>query len=93
MIGGLPISATLRFTDGAVIGSKEFVNDAFAGARERFTERRKDGARRMGGSGAPWADTEVKPSLHHIMRGGSASISIRWGEGTNDVECLEGGDR
>ncbi len=39
------------FTDGAVIGSKEFVNEAFAGARERFPERRKDGARRMRGSG------------------------------------------
>jgi REP element-mobilizing transposase RayT len=39
------------FTDGAVIGSKAFVNEAFAGARERFTERRKDGARRMRGSG------------------------------------------
>jgi REP element-mobilizing transposase RayT len=39
------------FTDGAVIGSKEFVNEAFAGARERFTERRKDGARKMRGSG------------------------------------------
>jgi len=40
------------FTDGAVIGSKGFVNDAFAAARDRFTERRKDGARRMRGSGA-----------------------------------------
>jgi hypothetical protein len=39
------------FTDGAVIGSREFVNEAFAGARERFSERRKDGARRMRGSG------------------------------------------
>lgn len=39
------------FTDGAVIGSKGFVNDAFAAARDRFTERRKDGARRMRGSG------------------------------------------
>jgi len=45
------------FTDGAVIGSKTFVNEAFAGARERFTERRKDGARRMRGSGAPAAGT------------------------------------
>ena len=43
------------FTDGAVIGSKEFVNEAFAGARERFTARRKDGARRMRGSAAPAA--------------------------------------
>jgi hypothetical protein len=40
------------FTDGVVIGSKEFVNEAFAGARERFTAKRKDGARRMKGSGA-----------------------------------------
>ncbi len=43
------------FTDGAVIGSKEFVNEAFAGARERFTAKRKDGARRMKGSGMPAA--------------------------------------
>ena len=40
------------FTDGAVIGSRESVNEAFAGARERFSGRRKDGARRMRGSGA-----------------------------------------
>ncbi len=40
------------FTDGAVIGSREFVNEAFAGARERFSEKRKDGARRMKGAGA-----------------------------------------
>jgi hypothetical protein len=38
------------FTDGAVIGSKDFVNEAFAAARERFTEKRKDGARRMRGN-------------------------------------------
>jgi putative transposase len=40
------------FTDGAVIGSKEFVNEAFVAARERFSEKRKNGARRMRGSGA-----------------------------------------
>jgi hypothetical protein len=40
------------FTDGAVIGSKAFVNEAFEGAWERFSERRNDGARRMRGSGA-----------------------------------------
>ena len=39
------------FTDGAVIGSKEFVNEAFAGARERFSGKRTDGARRMKGNG------------------------------------------
>ena len=40
------------FTDGAVIGSKEFVNAAFANARERFGPKRKDGARVMRGSGS-----------------------------------------
>ena len=40
------------FTDGAVIGSKEFVNEAFASARERFGSKRKDGARRLKGGGA-----------------------------------------
>ena len=54
------IAAILRcrvryFTDGAVIGSREFVNEVFVGARERFTAKRKDGARRMRGSGAPAA--------------------------------------
>jgi hypothetical protein len=53
----LGMAAMLRhrvryFTDGAVIGSRKFVNEAFAGARERFTAKRKDGARRMKGSGA-----------------------------------------
>ncbi len=40
------------FTDGAVIGSKEFVNEAFASARERFGPKRKDGARTLKGRGA-----------------------------------------
>jgi len=43
------------FTDGAVIGSKMFVNEAFAAARERFAAKRTDGARRMRGSGKPAA--------------------------------------
>ncbi len=40
------------FTDGAVIGSREFVNEAFSNARERFSPKRKDGARAMKGSGS-----------------------------------------
>lgn len=53
----LGLAAMLRcrvryFTDGAVIGSKEFVNEAFAAAQERFSVKRKDGARRMRGNGA-----------------------------------------
>ena len=52
----LKLAAMLRcrvryFTDGAVIGSRAFVNEAFAAARDRFTEKRKDGARPMNGSG------------------------------------------
>jgi REP element-mobilizing transposase RayT len=41
------------FTDGAVIGSKEFVNEAFASARDRFGPKRKEGARRLKGDAAP----------------------------------------
>ena len=40
------------FSAGAVIGSKAFVNEAFTSARERFSEKRKDGARRMKGAAA-----------------------------------------
>jgi hypothetical protein len=43
------------FTDGAVIGSRAFVNETFEAARGRFTEQRKDGARRMRGNAKPAA--------------------------------------
>lgn len=54
--GDMPISTMLRcriryFTDGAVIGSRAFVNDAFVRSRERFGSRRKDGARKLRGNG------------------------------------------
>jgi REP element-mobilizing transposase RayT len=54
--GEIPFGRMLRcrvryFTDGAVIGSRAFVNEAFANARERFGSRRKDGARTMRGNG------------------------------------------
>ena len=56
----IPLGKLLRcrvryFTDGAVIGSRSFVNEAFAAARERFGSRRKDGARKLRGSGAATA--------------------------------------
>ena len=37
------------FTDGAVIGSRDFVNQAFAASRERFSSKRRDGARKIRG--------------------------------------------
>jgi len=37
------------FTDGAVIGSKAFVNRVFAANRERFGAKRKSGAKRWRG--------------------------------------------
>lgn len=35
------------FTDGAVIGSKHFVNETFVASRERFGKKRTDGARKI----------------------------------------------
>ncbi len=40
------------FTDGAVIGSKGFVDDAFKASRERFSEKRQNGARKLRGTAA-----------------------------------------
>jgi len=41
------------FTDGAVIGSKAFVDEAFAASRTRFGPKRKNGARKMMGAAGP----------------------------------------
>jgi len=56
-LGEIPFGRMLRcrvryFTDGAVIGSRDFVNAAFEAARARFGPKRKDGARKLRGSGA-----------------------------------------
>jgi REP element-mobilizing transposase RayT len=50
-LAGMLLCRVRYFTDGAVIGSKAFVNEAFANARDRFGANRKDGARRMRGGG------------------------------------------
>jgi REP element-mobilizing transposase RayT len=56
----LPLSKVLRcrvryFTDGAVIGSRGFVDEAFAASRWRFGPRRPSGARKFRGDAAPMA--------------------------------------
>ncbi|MCX6877957.1 MAG: hypothetical protein NTW21_29700, partial [Verrucomicrobia bacterium] len=45
------------FTDGAVIGSRGFVDEVFRLCRGRFGGTRKDGARKLRGSGAAAAGT------------------------------------
>lgn len=55
------------FADGAVIGSKAFVNEAFANARDRFGPKRKDGARKMRGSAAAAGTTLW--SLRDLQKG------------------------
>ena len=54
------------FTDGAVIGSREFVDEVFQRCRERFGERRTSGARKMrgaagaGGGGTLWSMRDLR---------------------------------
>jgi REP element-mobilizing transposase RayT len=56
--GEIPLGKLLRcrvryFTDGAVIGSRSFVDEAFMRSRTRFGSKRKTGARRLKGDAAP----------------------------------------
>ncbi len=56
---GLPMAELLRrrvraFSAGAVLGSKEFVEEVFAANRSLFGPKRKEGARRMPLSEAPF---------------------------------------
>ncbi len=61
--GKLSLGEILRckvrhFSDGMTFGSKEFVNKTFEHARDRFGEKRKDGARPMRGVG--WSKKETR---------------------------------
>ena len=56
--GEIPLGKLLRcriryFSDGAVIGTQSFVDEAFMKSRERFGSKRKTGARRLRGDSAP----------------------------------------
>lgn len=71
--GDLPFAKVLRcrvryFTDGAVIGSRSFVNEAFAQSRARFGPKRKDGARKLKGaasaaSGHLWSIRDLRKGV------------------------------
>ena len=55
--GEIPLGKLLRcriryFSDGAVIGTQSFVDEAFMKSRERFGSKRKTGARRLRGDSA-----------------------------------------
>jgi|LakMenE01Jun11ns_1017448.scaffolds.fasta_scaffold9900404_2 putative transposase len=79
----LAISKILRyriryFTDGAVIGSREFVNHFFDAARERFSQKRKDGARKMRGmaTGAANALWTIRDLRKDIQLPGDSTLKI-----------------
>ena len=68
----LPVNEALRcrvryFTDGAVLGSQEYVQGIFESLRERFSPRRKVGPRRMKGS--EWAGLMVLRDLRKDVFG------------------------
>ena len=51
----MPVAAAVRcrvryFTDGGVIGSREYVQDIFESFRAKFGSKRRNGPRRMKGS-------------------------------------------
>jgi REP element-mobilizing transposase RayT len=70
--GEIPIARMLQhriryFTDGAVIGSRIFVDEAFAKSRTRFGPKRNSGARKMRG-GASAAGTHLY-SMRDLRKG------------------------
>ena len=70
--GEIPHGKLLRcriryFSDGAVIGSRSFVDEAFMKSRERFGPKRKTGARRLKGDSEPASG--VLWSLRDLRKG------------------------
>jgi hypothetical protein len=57
-------------TDGAVLGSRRFVDDVFHRCRSRFSARRRDGARKM--QGAAWGGLYVLRDLRSTVLGDPA---------------------
>jgi hypothetical protein len=70
--GEIPFARMLRhriryFTDGAVIGSRLFVDEAFAHSRARFGPKRSSGARKMRGQAS--ADNPLLYSMRDLRKG------------------------
>jgi hypothetical protein len=72
--GEIPFGKMLRcrvryFTDGVVIGSRAFVDEAFSTARDRFGPRRKDGARKLKGAaaGVLWSLRDLKKEAGPVV--------------------------
>jgi len=71
--GEIPLGRMLRcrvryFTDGAVIGSRAFVDEAFVRSRQRFGSKRKSGARKFKGNASPadgvlWSMRDLKKGI------------------------------
>jgi putative transposase len=58
------------FSDGAVLGSREFVDGVFMACRERFGKTRTSGARKLrGSSAAAAAATGVLWSVRDLKKG------------------------
>jgi len=58
------------FTGGAVIGSREFVDEVVRSARERFGPKRRTGARKLRGAGAAagliWSARDLRKEIGPI---------------------------
>ena len=72
---GVAVSKRLRWrirylSDGAVIGQRSFVDEVFRQCRERFGERRRDGARRMRGDAAELTKTSGLWSMRDLGNSG-----------------------
>jgi hypothetical protein len=75
----LSVSKMLRcrlryFTDGAVIGSRGFVDEVFVRSRERFGPKRKTGARKLRGAGIAaageiWSARDLKKEIESQIIG------------------------
>ena len=68
-LGKILLHRIRYFTDGAIIGSRDFVNRFFEASRQHFSPNRKTGARRMRGHASPandllWTARDLRKHIH-----------------------------